>query len=819
MHRLTLLPRAPLREAILSSVRQYGITLLTAPLGSGKSTALGQVSDALQQGDIGFDPALLTVIDEFDSGDGTPQTELALKIERQVAAGQRFLIASERRLDHLFPAARVRGLVAEFSLEDFALTEAEIGPFLGNDLSQDIAGRTRRALLDRTEGWIPAWNILRDLLARGASAEDLAHSFSGRDRDLVAYFDEFVMRKLSPDVAQFLRDIVPLQHISASAAKAATGHSDCAALIKAAARECAFFIPLDRNGEVQRLHNLFRDYLVGVAKSADRDRYAASALKAADRACLEEDWLAAARLYSEAGASERAVEILHLYTDDLIMSRGEVQSFRRLVGSLRQTRGEPSALRAEQALGCIIAGDFAGAATLVEEANTGNPRPDEDGAAKLQAIGLCIGFGLERFQNVRTAAPRWLKDRVDIDPRYRTMVAAAQFWSSLAERDSASASTALTLARDAVSQSHSPFLNGWLAIMDAVYRFEHGQVGSAARLLEESTETGMIRDTVNLIRASVALEQGRLAHARRFIHSSLRLGTRHSVIDTSLYGWETAARLAVKDEGLASALSLLDEAEATVTSRHSPRATRLVRLRRAKLILQGSGNSWQGDLRTELESLSNDAVANGSCTSFIEEAQLTLARYYVLSGDPQRAISLVRPIQSAAQRTHRVARWGASMLIYAGALARLDELNRAIRQAWTGIARLAEAGYSTSIADEHVLLMPVIDTLIRRVADDPKVDLALYMVFDQLAQHTGRTRLLKPASDATTDHVELPSLTEMERRVLALAARGHSNADIADQAYIELTTVKWHLKNVFAKLSVRSRTAAVVEARRLGIDV
>jgi LuxR family maltose regulon positive regulatory protein len=814
-----MLQRAPLREAILSSVRQYSITLLTAPLGSGKSTTLRQVSDALQRSEMGFDPGLLTVIDEFDSGDGTQHTELTLQIEQRVTAGHRFVLASEHRLDHLFPASRVRGLVAEFSLADFALTEAEVGPFLGSDLSQGIAARTRRALLDRTEGWIPAWNILRGLLSRGASAEDLAHSFSGRDRDLAAYFDQFVMRKLSPQVAEFLRDIAPLEHISTSAAQAATGLSDCAALIKAAARECAFFISLDRNGEVQRLHKLFRDYLVGLAKSADPGRYAASALKAADRACAEEDWLAAARLYSEAGASERSVEILHLYTDDLIMSRGEVQSFRRLVGSLPHTRGEKSALLAEQALGCIIAGDFTGAATLVEEANTGSPRPDEDGAAKLQAIGLCIDFGLERFQNVRTAAPRWLKERAYIDPRYRTMVAAAQFWSSLAERDSTSASTALALARDAVSQSHSPFLDGWLAIMDAVYRLEHGQVGNAARLLEESTETGMIRDTVNLIRASVALEQGRLAHARRFIHTSLRLGTRHSVVDTSLYGWETAARLALKNDGLASALSLLEEAEATVTSRHSPRATRLVRLRRAKLILQGTGAAWHGDLGTELESLSNDAVANGSCASFIEEAQLTLARYHAISGDPRRAISLVRPIQSAAQRTHRIARWGASTLIYAGALARLDELNRAIRQAWTGITQLVEAGYSTSIADEHVLLMPVIDNLVRRVADDPKVDVALHVVIDQLAEYAGRTRLSKPGSDASNDHVELPSLTEMERRVLALAARGHSNADIAEQAYIELTTVKWHLKNVFAKLSVRSRTAAVVQARRLGIDV
>ena len=159
------------------------------------------------------------------------------------------------------------------------------------------------------------------------------------------------------------------------------------------------------------------------------------------------------------------------------------------------------------------------------------------------------------------------------------------------------------------------------------------------------------------------------------------------------------------------------------------------------------------------------------------------------------------------------------MLIYAGALGRLDEHNRAIRQAWTAIAQLVEAGYSSSICDEHVLLMPIIDNLIQRVEDDPKVDVAQHIVIDQLAEYAGRTRLAKLTSDASEHHGELPSLTETERRVLALAAQGHSNADIAEQEYIELTTVKWHLKNVFAKLSVRSRTAAVVQARRLGIDV
>jgi LuxR family maltose regulon positive regulatory protein len=63
------------------------------------------------------------------------------------------------------------------------------------------------------------------------------------------------------------------------------------------------------------------------------------------------------------------------------------------------------------------------------------------------------------------------------------------------------------------------------------------------------------------------------------------------------------------------------------------------------------------------------------------------------------------------------------------------------------------------------------------------------------------------------------ALTEMERRVLSLAAEGCSNAQIAERTLTQLTTVKWHMHNIFAKLSVRSRTAAIVQARRAGLDL
>ena len=51
-----------------------------------------------------------------------------------------------------------------------------------------------------------------------------------------------------------------------------------------------------------------------------------------------------------------------------------------------------------------------------------------------------------------------------------------------------------------------------------------------------------------------------------------------------------------------------------------------------------------------------------------------------------------------------------------------------------------------------------------------------------------------------------PSLTEGEWRVAALAAEGHTNAEIAALLFLSRYTVETHLKHVFAKLGLRSRT-------------
>jgi DNA-binding NarL/FixJ family response regulator len=79
---------------------------------------------------------------------------------------------------------------------------------------------------------------------------------------------------------------------------------------------------------------------------------------------------------------------------------------------------------------------------------------------------------------------------------------------------------------------------------------------------------------------------------------------------------------------------------------------------------------------------------------------------------------------------------------------------------------------------------------------------------DALIAPSVTVRLLATFSDA---HAETPSaqpiepLTEREEQVLVAVARGRTNAEIADELHISLSTVKSHIASLMTKLAARNR--------------
>ena len=64
---------------------------------------------------------------------------------------------------------------------------------------------------------------------------------------------------------------------------------------------------------------------------------------------------------------------------------------------------------------------------------------------------------------------------------------------------------------------------------------------------------------------------------------------------------------------------------------------------------------------------------------------------------------------------------------------------------------------------------------------------------------------------------DIAALTPRESDVLELVARGYAYAEIARLQGVSMHTVQSHIKNLYAKLAVHSRSEAVFEASHMGL--
>jgi DNA-binding NarL/FixJ family response regulator len=96
----------------------------------------------------------------------------------------------------------------------------------------------------------------------------------------------------------------------------------------------------------------------------------------------------------------------------------------------------------------------------------------------------------------------------------------------------------------------------------------------------------------------------------------------------------------------------------------------------------------------------------------------------------------------------------------------------------------------------------------------PDVASKVVAAFSSAPIESAETAPLIPAFAGVSDPTQL---TEREREILALLARGASNREISEALYIAGGTVKNHLSNILGKLGVRDRTQAALKARELGL--
>jgi len=295
--------------------------------------------------------------------------------------------------------------------------------------------------------------------------------------------------------------------------------------------------------------------------------------------------------------------------------------------------------------------------------------------------------------------------------------------------------------------------------------------------------------------ADLLREWNRLDEALEHARTGIEYCQRYGVYSLLLSGYVALMRILQAQGDVAGALDALRKGERTMQTHYHRLAARieLTSARIAQWLAVG-----------DVESAGRCAAACGSS----ELEQIALARLWLAQG---RAVDAQRLLDSQLALAEAGGRNGRSIEILGVLALALEALGR--RDA--ADAALSEALFLAR-PERHMRLFldlgwPMGKLMERSAASAPIAGdyvRDLLVAFRQEREVQGKR--VTPLAPTLVD-----SLTEREFEVLQLLAEGLSNKEISDRLVVAPSTVKQHLKNIYGKLDVHSRTQAVARGQEL----
>jgi DNA-binding NarL/FixJ family response regulator len=205
----------------------------------------------------------------------------------------------------------------------------------------------------------------------------------------------------------------------------------------------------------------------------------------------------------------------------------------------------------------------------------------------------------------------------------------------------------------------------------------------------------------------------------------------------------------------------------------------------------------------------------------VDDQSMIRAGFRMLLKD-EEGIEVVAEAEDGAEAVEKAARFHPTVVLMDIRMPKLDGLE-ATRRILAADAAARVLILTTFDLDEYIYEALRAGASGFVLKDDPPEQLiaAIRTVAagDALLSATVTRRVIKqfteiPRHDAPT---AVDELTDRERDVFRLIAKGLSNGEIGRELFISDTTVKTHVTRVFQKLGVRDRVQAVVLAYRAGL--
>jgi LuxR family maltose regulon positive regulatory protein len=303
----------------------------------------------------------------------------------------------------------------------------------------------------------------------------------------------------------------------------------------------------------------------------------------------------------------------------------------------------------------------------------------------------------------------------------------------------------------------------------------------------------------------LSIERNDLDAARQHLLTSQELGE-HAGLEQNAYRWRVAtARLRTAEGDLDGALDLLDEAARQYLSDYLPIVRPIAALKARIWVAQGRLGEAQGWAREQRLSAGDDL-------SYLREFEhVTFARVLFARSAQDRADGPVRQAVELLERLLQAAEEGSRTGSVIQVLAVLALAHRVSGDIPAALARLERAltlaepeGYLRLFVDEGPSMAALLEDA-RKHGIAPTYIREILAAFGRPEERTPiKQELIEP-------------LSERELDVLRLLDTDLDGPEIARQLVVSLHTVRSHTKNIYAKLGVNNRRAAVGRAVELDL--